>query len=55
MYNKIKPALEDRKLDKKNKVNIFNAIISNVFLCNSEIRTTTEDMEEGIDTCQKTN
>ena len=40
-YDKIRPALEDKKLDNEIKVSIFNTMISSVFLYNSEIWTTT--------------
>ena len=40
-YDKIRPALEDKKLDNEIKISIFNTMISSVFLYNSEIWTTT--------------
>ena len=54
-YDKIRPALEDKKLDNEIKVSIFNTMISSVFLYNSEIWTKTKDMEEAIDTYQRIN
>ena len=54
-YDKIRPALENKKLNNEIKASIFNTMISSVFLYNSEMWTTTKDMEEGIDTYQRTN
>ena len=48
-FDKIRPALEDKKLDNEIKISIFNTMISSVFLYNSKIWTTTKDMEEGIE------
>ena len=54
-YDKIRPALEDKKLENKIKISIFNTMISSVFLYNSEIWTTTKDIQEKIDTYQRNN
>ena len=54
-YDKIRPALEDKKLDNKIKISIFNTMISSIFLYNSEIWTMTKAMQEKIDTFQRNN
>ena len=51
LYDKVRPALEDKKLDNKIKVSIFNTMISSVFLYNSEIWTT-KDVKEELDIYQ---
>ena len=53
LYDKVRPALEDKRLDNKIKVSIFNTMISSVFLYNSEIWTT-KDVKEGLDIYQRT-
>ncbi len=52
-YNKYQDILQDKKLNLKTKIRIFESYVSSIFLYNSELWTLTKKLENEIDVFQR--